>query len=67
MVLTPNTIHILVHLRAHLRHRMWGGSQGAEEGEVTGDKKAKVHSEFRMSHSKRSQLTEKTFEHLKHI
>lgn len=47
MVLTPNTIHILVYLRARLRCRMrW--VKGAEWGEVGGDKKAKVDLEFRI-------------------
>lgn len=47
MVLTPNTIHILVYLRARLRCRMrW--VKGAERGEVGGDKKAKVDLEFRI-------------------
>lgn len=47
MVLTPNTIHILIYLRARLRCRMrW--VKGSEWGEVGGDKKAKVDLEFRI-------------------
>lgn len=66
MVLTPNTIHILVHLRAHLRRRMWWVRRSKGRGSHWWQQGQSARWIQNTSQSKRSQLTEKTFEHWKH-